>query len=206
VLDRLGVGYATLTGRMPAADRKDPIARFRDDPGCRVFLSTDAGGSGLNLQAADTVVHLEVPWNPAVLEQRTARVHRMGQSRPVRVIRLVTRGSVEERVLDVIAQKRSLFTGLFEGDSDAVDFAAPGQGTFLEALRGALDLAAEQPATPAAPDRLVRAGVALLEALAEVMGGRPADPELAERGRRALAALDRAFADADRLDGDAGEP
>jgi superfamily II DNA/RNA helicase len=56
-----------------------------------VFLSTDAGGTGLNLQVADTVVNLELPWNPAVLEQRIARVHRMGQSRPVRVINFVTR-------------------------------------------------------------------------------------------------------------------
>ena len=66
---------------------------------CRVFLSTDAGGTGLNLQAADTVINLEVPWNPAVLEQRIARVHRMGQHRPVQVFNLVTRDSIEERVL-----------------------------------------------------------------------------------------------------------
>jgi len=206
VLDRLGVGYATLTGRMPAAERKDPIARFREDPACRVFLSTDAGGSGLNLQAADTVLHLEVPWNPAVLEQRTARVHRMGQSRPVRVIRLVTRGTIEERVLDVIAQKRALFEGLFEGDSDTIDFAAPGQSAFLSAVRGALDLAAEPPGPAPAADRLARAGVEMLEALAEVLTGRETDPALAERGRRALAALGQAFSAARRLDGNADEP
>ena len=68
------------------------LERFKSDPACRVFLSTDAGGTGLNLQTADTVVNLELPWNPAVLEQRIARVHRMGQSRPVRVVNFVTRG------------------------------------------------------------------------------------------------------------------
>ena len=75
------------------------LERFRDDPECRVFLSTDAGGTGLNLQSGDTVINLEVPWNPAVLEQRIARVHRMGQHRPVQVFNLVMRDSVEERVL-----------------------------------------------------------------------------------------------------------
>ena len=75
------------------------MERFQTDPACKVFLSTDAGGTGLNLQTADTVVNLELPWNPAVLEQRIARVHRMGQSRPVRVVNFVTRGTIEEKVL-----------------------------------------------------------------------------------------------------------
>jgi SNF2 family DNA or RNA helicase len=76
-----------------------------------VFLSTDAGGTGLNLQTADTVVNLELPWNPAVLEQRIARVHRMGQSRPVRVINFVTRGTIEEKVLRTVEAKQGLFAG-----------------------------------------------------------------------------------------------
>ncbi|WP_287258790.1 C-terminal helicase domain-containing protein [Mesorhizobium sp.] len=59
---------------------------FRDDPACRVFLSTDAGSTGLNLQHASTLVNMDLPWNPAILEQRIARIHRMGQKRPVRVI------------------------------------------------------------------------------------------------------------------------
>jgi superfamily II DNA or RNA helicase len=210
VLDGLGVGYAVLTGRLPAASRKDPIARFRDDPACRMFLSTDAGGTGLNLQAADTVIHLEVPWNPAVLEQRIARVHRLGQSRPVRVIRLVTRNTVEERVLEVLGQKRALFEGLFEGDSDEVSFAAPGQPAFLDAIRAALGLAGEPPQAPAPPagDRLLRAGVELLEALAEVLASRgtAADPALADRGRQAAEALARALAPDDGRAGDASPP
>src|SRR5262249_13679569 len=91
VVEKLGFGFAVLHGRIPGKERRSLLERFRDDPNCRVFLSTDAGGTGLNLQAADTVINLEVPWNPAVLEQRIARVHRMGQHRPVQVFNLVMR-------------------------------------------------------------------------------------------------------------------
>src|SRR5262249_1902192 len=83
VLERLGIGYAVLHGGVPGKERRALMERFRDEPECKVFLSTDAGGTGLNLQAADTVINLEVPWNPAVLEQRIARVHRLGEHPPV---------------------------------------------------------------------------------------------------------------------------
>src|SRR5207244_5691132 len=119
-----------LHGGLTGKERKEALKRFADDPACQVFLSTDAGGTGLNLQAADTVVNLELPWNPAVLEQRIARVHRMGQERPVRVINFVTRGSIEERVLRAIEAKRLLFAGIFDGESDEVEFAALGQTSF----------------------------------------------------------------------------
>ena len=107
VLDRLGIGYVFLHGGLPGKDRKAVLETFKADPDCRVFLSTDAGGTGLNLQTADTVVNLELPWNPAVLEQRIARVHRMGQSNPVRVVNLVTRGTIEERVLEDAGRRSS---------------------------------------------------------------------------------------------------
>jgi SNF2 family DNA or RNA helicase len=200
VLESAGVGYTLLHGRIPAKDRRKLIERFRDDPACRVFLSTDAGGTGLNLQSADTVINLEVPWNPAVLEQRVARVHRMGQSRPVRVVHLVTRGSIEERVLRVIGQKRALFAGLFDGDTDEINFEALGRPAFLEAVRDLL--AGEAP--PAAPAvsaddaraKLMAAGVQFLEALAEVVeAGRAGGvsplmpPDLLQRGTAALRAI-----------------
>ncbi len=135
VLDRLGVGYVILHGGLPGKDRKAVMEKFKTDANCRVFLSTDAGGVGLNLQVADTVVNLELPWNPAVLEQRIARVHRMGQSRPVRVVNLVTRGTIEERVLKTLASKQNLFAGVFEGDDDAIAFGAVNQSSFLDGLR-----------------------------------------------------------------------
>src|SRR5204863_9533376 len=111
VLDGLGVGYVLLHGGLPGKERKAVLERFQTDPACKVFLSTDAGGTGLNLQTADTVVNLELPWNPAVLAQRIARVHRMGQNRPVRVINFVTRGTIEEKVLRTVQAKRARFAG-----------------------------------------------------------------------------------------------
>jgi SNF2 family DNA or RNA helicase len=193
VLDRSGIGYALLHGRIPGKDRRKPIERFRDDPHCRVFLSTDAGGTGLNLQTADTVINLEMPWNPAVLEQRVARVHRMGQSRPVRVVNLVTRGSIEERVLRVLGQKRALFAGLFDSDTDEVNFAALGQPAFLDTVRDLLDGDASPAAASAdeARAKLLTAGVQFLEALGEFLAvDRPAaPPDLVQRGTAALRAI-----------------
>jgi SNF2 family DNA or RNA helicase len=185
-LDKAKIGYSMLYGRMPASERAEPIRRFVEDPQCRVFLSTDAGGSGLNLQAADTVIHLEVPWNPAVLEQRIARAHRLGQRRAVHVIRLVARNTIEDRVLEVLAQKRELFDQLFDGDTDEVAFTAPG---FAEVVRATADLDEVEPPAVAAPpvDKILSAGVALLEALAESLAerGGKIEPGLAERARRA---------------------
>ncbi len=135
VLDTLGVGYVLLHGGLPGKDRKAVLDRFQTDPTCKVFLSTDAGGTGLNLQTADTVVNLELPWNPAVLEQRIARVHRMGQNRPVRVINFVTRGTIEEKVLRTIEAKQGLFAGLFAGDADEIPFEALNTGGFLDTMR-----------------------------------------------------------------------
>jgi SNF2 family DNA or RNA helicase len=203
VLDRLQIGHVTLTGSVPGKQRKGLMDRFRDDAACRVFLSTDAGGTGLNLQSADTVINIEPPWNPAVLEQRIARVHRLGQHRPVQVINLVTRDSIEERVLKTIALKKSLFDGVFSGTSDEVSFASLGQRAFLDTVRDLLDSQPPRPVVlpqappvvkPVAPDAmqtLIQAGVQFLEALAAVLatrngGAPPASPEVLQRGVRAL--------------------
>jgi superfamily II DNA or RNA helicase len=192
VVEGFQIGYTLLHGKVPSKERRALLDRFRDDPACRVFLSTDAGGTGLNLQAADTVINLDLPWNPAVLEQRIARVHRMGQHRPVQVINLITRGTIEERVLKTLGRKRTLFDGLFEGTSDEVAFEALGQQTFLETVR---DLVSEQeprapeppaPApTPAQPaggslQAVVQAGVQFLEALAGLLG--PGKPQEGQGG------------------------
>jgi superfamily II DNA or RNA helicase len=178
VVEKLGLGFAVLHGRIPGKERRGLLERFRDDPDCRVFLSTDAGGTGLNLQAADTVINLEVPWNPAVLEQRIARVHRMGQHRPVQVFNLVMRDSIEERVLRTLAVKRSLFAEVFTGTSEEVNFATFGQQAFLETVRALVGepkpaeaAPAPTPSEPANDPRqaVVQAGVQLLEALAALV-------------------------------------
>jgi SNF2 family DNA or RNA helicase len=214
VVGRLGVGCAVLHGGVPGKERRALLERFRDDADCRVFLSTDAGGTGLNLQSADTVVNLEVPWNPAVLEQRVARVHRMGQHSPVQVYHFVTRDSIEERVLKVMQRKRELFAGVFDGTSDEVDIAAVGHQAFLDTVRALVEEAAPPaeeapaPAPAAAPPQtdagraLAEAAVALLEALASGGPGLvttdaqgrpvlqlPLTPELLQRGTAALRAL-----------------
>jgi SNF2 family DNA or RNA helicase len=176
VLDKLGIESVTLHGGVPGKHRRKLMERFREDPKCLLFLSTDAGGTGLNLQSADTVVNLEVPWNPAVLEQRIARVHRLGQHRPVQVFNFVTRESIEERVLKTLNLKRSLFQGIFAGTANEVSFEALGRRAFLDTVR---DMVAEEPmrtpktvadSAPAADpgQALVQTGVQLLEALAQV--------------------------------------
>jgi superfamily II DNA/RNA helicase len=135
VLDKLEIGYTILHGGLSGKDRKGALEKFKTDPKCYVFLSTDAGGTGLNLQVADTVVNIELPWNPAVLEQRIARVHRMGQNRPVRAINLVTRGTIEEKVLRTLEAKQSLFEGVLEGDADEIPFEAAQKTGFIDAMR-----------------------------------------------------------------------
>jgi SNF2 family DNA or RNA helicase len=119
-LENRKVGYAYLHGGVPSHKRKALLDVFRDDPACRVFLSTDAGGVGLNLQSASLLVNLDIPWNPAVLEQRIGRIHRHGQKRNVTIINLVSSQSIEERMLDVLTFKSSLFAGVLDNGSDQV--------------------------------------------------------------------------------------
>lgn len=129
VLQRIGLGYVKLTGAVPSAKRGDLIQKFFDDPDCRVFLSTDAGGVGLNLQAASLVINLDLPWNPAVLEQRIARAHRHGQKSSVQVINLIAKDTIEERMLDTLAAKKNVFVTVFGTDESptAIKFADVGQ-------------------------------------------------------------------------------
>ena len=135
VLEALGVGHRVLHGGLSGKERKSVLEAFRADPAVSVLLSTDSGGVGLNLQVADAVVNFELPWNPAVLEQRVARVHRHGQSRPVRVVNFVTRNTIEERVAATMAGKQALFAGLFAGDEDEVALEAAGTTPLLDAVR-----------------------------------------------------------------------
>ncbi|HRI58441.1 MAG TPA: SNF2-related protein [Saprospiraceae bacterium] len=121
-LDARDVGYANLHGGIPSADRADLLTRFRDDPDCRIFLSTDAGGVGLNLQAASMVINLDIPWNPAVLEQRIARIHRMGQTSNVTVINMVATESIEHRMLGVLEFKAGMAQGVLDPDGDDTIF------------------------------------------------------------------------------------
>lgn len=135
LLNELKIGYVSFHGAIPSRRRGKIISQFRDDPETKVFLSTDAGGVGINLQAASAVINIEPPWNPARLEQRIARVHRMGQSHPVLVVHLLTVGSIEERVWETMRLKKALFTGLFDGAASDVSFEKLGRKSTMEALR-----------------------------------------------------------------------
>ncbi len=144
-LRKLGIGFVSLHGGVPSPQRGGLIEKFRNDPECKVFLSTDAGGVGLNLQAASAVVNFEPPWNPARLEQRIGRVHRLGQSRPVQVIHLLTADSIEERVWETLRLKKSLFAGVFDSPADEVSFSKLGRKTVLQAVK---EIFANQPGRP----------------------------------------------------------
>jgi superfamily II DNA or RNA helicase len=144
-LRKLGIGFVSLHGGVPSRQRGRLIARFRDDPACKVFLSTDAGGVGLNLQSASAVVNFEPPWNPARLEQRIGRVHRLGQARPVHVVHMLTTGSIEERVWETMRLKKSLFAGVFDSPAEEISFEKLGRKTVLQAAK---EIFAHQPGRP----------------------------------------------------------
>jgi superfamily II DNA or RNA helicase len=144
-LAKLGIGFVSLHGGVPSKNRGALMEKFRRDAECRVFLSTDAGGVGLNLQAASAVINFEPPWNPARLEQRIGRVHRLGQAHPVHVVHLLTTGSIEERVWETLKLKKSLFAGVFDSPTAEVSFAALGRKTVLQAVK---EIFADQPGRP----------------------------------------------------------
>ena len=119
-LDKLGVRYEYLHGGVPSKNRRDLISNFTDNPDSRVFLSTDAGSTGLNLQAGSIMINLDLPWNPAVLEQRIARIYRLGQERNVQVINLVSRGTIEEGMLGKLRFKTAMFEGVLDNGEDTI--------------------------------------------------------------------------------------
>jgi superfamily II DNA or RNA helicase len=131
-LEARGLGYVSFHGGVPSDKRPALVERFRDDPACRVFLSTDAGSTGLNLHHASTVVNMDLPWNPAVLEQRIARIHRIGQAQPVRVINFVAKGTIEEGMLSVLAFKRSLSAGILDGGSGEISLGGSRLNRFMK--------------------------------------------------------------------------
>ncbi|MBS0448148.1 MAG: DEAD/DEAH box helicase [Proteobacteria bacterium] len=128
-------GYVLFNGSVPGEQRGALVDRFHADPACRLFLATDAGGVGLNLQhAAAVVVNMDLPWNPAVLEQRIGRVHRMGQTRGVQVVDFVGQGSIEEGMLSVLAFKKSLFAGVLDGGQTEVFLQGTRLSKFMESV------------------------------------------------------------------------
>lgn len=131
-LEARGLGYVSFHGGVPSEKRPALVERFRDDPECRVFLSTDAGATGLNLQHASILVNMDLQWNPALLEQRIARIHRMGQTRPVQIVNFVAKGTIEEGMLSVLAFKRSLSAGILDGGTGEVALGGSRLNRFMK--------------------------------------------------------------------------
>jgi superfamily II DNA or RNA helicase len=133
--EKTGLEYAWHTGQVTQLRRRAEIRRFKDDPECRLFLSTDSGATGLNLQVADVVINLDMPWNPARLEQRIARAWRKHQKRRVQVINLVSEHTIEHRMLTLLDQKRSLAEGVVDGTGGREMALPSGRAAFLERVQ-----------------------------------------------------------------------
>ncbi|MBA3028403.1 MAG: DEAD/DEAH box helicase [Desulfobacteraceae bacterium] len=137
LLKKNGLDFVRLDGSVPQKKRQALVHRFQNDPVCKVFITTNAGSTGLNLQAANTVINVDLPWNPAVLEQRIARAHRMGQKRPVQVFILVTESTLEENLLFTLADKQSLFTAVLDPEADVTELT---MASGLEELKKRLEI------------------------------------------------------------------
>ncbi|HVR87677.1 MAG TPA: helicase-related protein, partial [Planctomycetota bacterium] len=141
-------------------------------PACRVLFASDAGGVGLNLQrAANACVNLELPWNPAVLEQRIGRIHRLGQKKPIDVYNLVSEGGIESRIALLVGGKQAIFKGLFDGTSDTVSFEQ--SGSFLSRIEKVV-----APVSDASQDDTAEQEVDALVAAAEESKDCAPEPDL----------------------------
>ncbi|MGO4381380.1 DEAD/DEAH box helicase [Pseudoduganella sp. RAF19] len=123
-LERKGIRYQYLDGSTPMAQRKQAVDAFQAGEGDLFLISLKAGGVGINLTAADYVIHMDPWWNPAVEDQASDRAHRMGQLRPVTIYRLVARHTIEEGIVDLHAHKRELADSLLDGSDTAARMTA----------------------------------------------------------------------------------
>jgi hypothetical protein len=137
-LGALGVEHSLLHGGIAPEKRPALLDRFRDDPQQRVLLSTDAGGVGLNLQAASYVIHLDLPWNPGKLDQRTARAHRLGQTRGVNITYLCAASGIERGIEGTLAGKRAVRSAALDPTSAVEAVDAPSFTAFIHELGEAI--------------------------------------------------------------------
>jgi len=153
--ERLEFGFAWHTGSVPQRRRRAEINAFKSDPNCRVFLSTDSGSTGLNLQNASVVINCDLPWNPAKLEQRIARAWRKHQTRPVTVINLIAENTIEHRMLDTLANKQALADGVLDLKGDLKEIKMRGgRQAFLAKLQQLMATTPAKPETPSSKPAL----------------------------------------------------
>ena len=137
-LKERGIGHISFHGGIASEKRPELIRQFREDIDCKVFLSTDAGAIGLNLQFANTLVNMDLPWNPALLEQRISRIHRMGQPDKVQVVNFVAKGSIEEGMLSLLAFKRSLSAGILDGGNAEISLGGSRLKRFMQEVKNVI--------------------------------------------------------------------
>ena len=138
-LEKKEIGFEYLHGGVPSEKRKNLVDNFMNEPSSRVFLSTDAGSTGLNLQSAATIINIDLPWNPAVLEQRIGRIYRLGQQNNIQVINLVTPDSIEQEMLGKLRFKTSMFEGVLDDGEDSVFITDDKFSKMMETVSGMVE-------------------------------------------------------------------
>ncbi len=166
-----GIGFAWHTGSVPQRRRRGEIIAFKNDPNCMVFLSTDSGSTGLNLQNASVVINCDLPWNPARLEQRIARAWRKNQVLPVTVVNLISQNTIEHRMLDTLALKQALADGVLDlkGELSSIKLAT-GRQAFLAKLEQLLAPGKTKSPTPIPEPLPVDRGLAFGQLVAQKLG------------------------------------
>lgn len=134
----MGLGCVRLHGGIPSHKRGELMDKFQHDDAVQIFISTDAGGVGLNLQSATVLINLDMPWNPAVLDQRIARIHRLGQKQNVQIFLLLAEDSYEQQVAKLVKGKRDLFDNVIspEASEDVVGVSKKMLQTLIDDLAG----------------------------------------------------------------------
>ncbi|MDD1630626.1 MAG: helicase, partial [Methylococcaceae bacterium] len=134
----MGLGCVRLHGGIPSHKRGELMNKFQHDDAVQIFISTDAGGVGLNLQSATVLINLDMPWNPAVLDQRIARIHRLGQKQNVQIFLLLAEDSYEQQVAKLVKGKRDLFDNVIspEASEDVVGVSKKMLQTLIDDLAG----------------------------------------------------------------------
>ncbi|MBS4050730.1 MAG: DEAD/DEAH box helicase [Methylomonas sp.] len=167
----MGLGCVRLHSGVPSDKRGEMMERFQNDDALQVFISTDAGGTGLNLQSASVLINLDMPWNPAILDQRIARIHRLGQKHKVQIFLLLAEESYEQRVAQLVRGKRDLFNNVIdpEAEEDSVGVSKKMLETLIDDLvETGTDEAAKVPA-----------GASPAEASEDIIQPATARPEMA---------------------------
>jgi SNF2 family DNA or RNA helicase len=137
LLRRNNIGFVELNGNVPVKSRSELIKKFETDARCNVFLSTEAGGAGLNLQVADILINFELPWNPAKKNQRIGRIDRLGQkSNKLTIYNFISRNSIEQQIAAGLLVKQDLFDGVLSESNtiNYVDFTTKGRSQFIQQI------------------------------------------------------------------------